>query len=270
MTLALFEIRVLTRSRWLIGGGAIYALLAAGVTALGLSTFRILGLGSASPAALALLDLGLLLPMAFALVTGSAAVATDREGGFLAMLRAAGRSGGEITRAKIASATVAAWLMLAAGYGASALVLAGNVPAAQLPVFGAIFGVTLAGALAAASVGVLVGAVTRTRQEALLASLAIWFAFAVGMELVVLALAPLIRAGAVGLLLLVLFDPLEAARTLGLIALGMEGELLGSLGALLTTTQGRFGAAVVLIAALGTWIGGAAATAAWLVGRRSS
>lgn len=270
MTLLGFELRLALRSRWVAGAALMFAVLSAGVTAMGLSTYRVLGLGSGSPAAIALLDLGLLVPTAFALIAGGTSLGADREGGFLAMLRAAGFSAARIVTAKVAAATAASWLILGAGYGASALVLAGNVPASELPAFGAIVAAACAATLSSAAIGVLIAAATRQRHEALVASIAAWFVLAVGLELIVLALGPLTRGGAASLLLLLLVDPLESARALGLLALGLDGELLGSLGAYLASSQGRLGASSVLAAALLLWAAAPGLIAARLIERRDT
>lgn len=245
----------------------LFGLLAAGATALGLGSFRQLGLGTVSPAAVVLLNLGILFPSAYALMTGALALQADRDGGLLAMLRAAGLSGAGVTVAKLVATIVPSWVVVLSGFGASALVLGGSVGLADLAPFGEVLITALLVSAAAGAIGVLIAAAVRGRQQASTAGLAVWFTLAIGLDLLAIAITPALRIGPTGLLLIVLADPLEGGRVLGLLALGADVQVLGPFGAYLLATFGRTGATMVLILAQLAWIVVPAAIAARTLGR---
>ena len=120
-TLIRFDLGRAARRGSLAAACVLFGLLAAGATALGLASFRQLGLGTVSPAAVVLLNLAILFPSAYALVTGALALQADRDGGLLAMLRAAGLSGLNVTVAKLVATILSSWVVVLAGFGTSAL-----------------------------------------------------------------------------------------------------------------------------------------------------
>lgn len=251
-----FELRLAARSTRLWTGVLAMAALAAVVTAFGLATFRQLGLGAASPAAVALLDVMLLIPSAAALVLGGAALQRDRESGFLDMIRSAGASGTDILCAKLAAVVFRCAALIAGGFAAAALVLAGSASAADLIVYAALLQVALLTAAACAAIGLLVGATLRARGgQGALAGLAVWFVLAVGVDLVLFAFAPVARISAPALLFVLALDPIEAGRVLGLLALGADSALLGPLGTLLRDELGTGRAAGLIVLCDALWIG---------------
>ena len=262
-----FELGRAARRGSLPAACVLFGLLAAGATALGLGSFRQLGLGTVSPAAVVVLNLGILFPSAYALMTGALALQADRDGGLLAMLRAAGLSGAGVIVAKLIATIVPAWAIVLSGFGASALVLGGNVGLADLAPFGQVLFTALLVSAAAGAIGVLIAATVRGRQQASTAGLAVWFTLAIGLDLLAIAITPALRIGVAGLLLIVLADPLEGGRVLGLLALGADVQVLGPFGAYLLATYGRPGAAVVLILAQLAWIAVPTAIAAQVLGR---
>lgn len=267
MTLARFELRLAMRRGSLAAAAVLFAALAAGATVLGLGSFRQLGLGSVSPAAATLLNLAILFPSAYALVSGSVSLQSDRDGGLLAMLRAARLGGGAIALAKLVSVVVPTWLVIAAGTGAVALVLSGSVALADLGAFAAVVAVSLVVPAAASAVGVLVAAIVHGRQQASTAGIAIWFVLAVGVDLLAIALTPLLRTGTAGVLLVSLVDPLESGRILGLLALGADAQVLGPFGGSLRESLGTPFAVAMLAGAQLAWTAAATAAAARILVR---
>lgn len=255
LPLVLFELRLAARGRRLPAATALFALLAGAVTVMGLAAFREIGIGAASPAAIALLQLMLLVPTAFALVEGALALQGDREGGFLAMLRAAGVPGSDIAVAKVVAVTLTSWTLVAAGLGTAALVLAGSMSAADLAGYAALVTIALLTTAACAAIGVLVSAYAAARHQAVTAALALWFVLAIGLDLAIFAVAPFVRVGTAGLFVVLAVDPLEAGRVLGLLALGADSSVLGPLGTFLRATLGIGPAAGLLVAADVLWLG---------------
>lgn len=268
--LAVFQARTLLRGRAAIAAAGAFA-IAAGITAvLGLGSFRQVGLGAVGPAAAAIVNLAILLPTAQAVLLGALALTGDRESGFAAMLRARGVGAGTLVVTTWWSVTAAAWLSLGAGFGLAALVIAGNVPLGDLPTFAALLGVMLIVAAAAAAVGVLVGAIAATRLQAALGAVAVWFALAIGFDLVILGLGVFVRFGEAAILAAVAADPFTSGRLAALLLLDAEGGVLGSTGQYLVAGLGGPGAITALLGVVTAWVAAPLALAVRITGRRDA
>ncbi|MBF8289588.1 MAG: transporter transrane protein [Chloroflexi bacterium] len=252
--LARFQARVLLRGRAALVAAGVFALAAGLTTVLGLGSFRQVGLGAVGPAAAAIVNLAILLPTAQAILLGALGLAGDRESGFAALLRARGVGPGALVVATWWSVTAAAWLSLGVGFGLAALVIAGNVPLADLPTFAALFGVMLVVAAAAAAIGVLVGAAASSRLQAALGAVAAWFVLAIGLDLVVLGLGVFVRLGEGAILAAVAIDPFTSGRLAALLLLDAGGGVLGPVGQYLVLRLGAPGAVAMLLAVVAAWV----------------
>lgn len=268
--LAAFESRLALRGPALLVTAFVFAAAAALVAGLGLVTFRQLGLQAVTPSTIALLDLVLLVPTLIAVVVGGSALSSPGDAAVRAMLRSRGVSAAAIATAKLTGAVAASWIIVLAGVGSAALVLVGTASVRDLAVLAVILVASLLCCAAVAAAGLVVGALLRGRVEALLASLALWAVLALGVDLVLMALAPSLRAAGATLILAAAVDPIEAARLAGLLAMGADAQVLGATGALLRES---FGAGPSLVALLGVelawtlllwWV------ASRLVGRRDA
>jgi Cu-processing system permease protein len=270
MTAALitFQARSVIRGRWSIVAIAGFAIAAAMVALLGLGSFRQLGFGAVGPAAVSLLNLALLLPTAQALLLGALALSGERESGFMAALRARGMSSRAAIFATWLAVTLSAWLSLIAGFGVVALIVAGNVPTADLPVFFAIMLICGASAAVAAAIGVLVGAAVTNRLQASLVATATWFLLALGLDLVAIGLGVFLSLGEPAILLAVIANPIESARVTALLLLDASGGALGTMGIYLSETIGRAGSMFLLLAALALWTLLPLGLASLILGRR--
>lgn len=261
------ELRGAMRGHLPLGGAVAFGALAAAATLLGLSAFRTVGLSQVTPAAIALLNLALLVPTALAIVGAAVSIQSDREGGSLSMLRTAGVGAGEIVCAKIVATAAAVLVALLAGLAAVALLAAGTLRSSDLPAFLAIFGGGALAVVASAALGAVIGALFDGRSQAAVAALITWLVLALGVDLVALALVLAIGAGAPALLAIVALDPLDAARTLGLVALGADLQVLGPSGAMLLDSLGPVRALALLGCVLALWAVLAASAAATLLRR---
>ncbi len=251
--LGAFRARTLLRGRATAAAAVVFAVAAGLVALLGLGSFRQVGLGSVGPAAGALVSLALLLPTAQGLLLGALTLTADRESGFGAMLRARGVGPVAAVVTAWLAVSVTAWVAIAAGFGVAAVVIAGNVPLGDLPVFGAIFAIALAAAAAATAVGVLIGTLAATRLQALLAGLVAWFVLAVDFDLVVIGLGAFLRFGEVAIVAAILADPFTSARVAALLVLDAEAGVLGPTGAYLLGRIGQGGALLALLAVVAAW-----------------
>jgi Cu-processing system permease protein len=251
--LAGFQSRVLLRGRAVVAAAAVFGVSAGVVAILGLGSFRQVGLGAVGPAAAALINLAILLPTAQAMLLAALAIAGDREGGLTAMLRAGGVRHRSIVASTWLGVVLGAWIAVTAGFGVAALVVAGNVPLEDLPVFGAIYLVALAVAAAAAAIGVLIGTLVATRLQAALVAVAAWFVLAIGLDLLVIGLGVFLRLGEVAILTAVAADPLTSGRLAALMLLDADSGALGPTGIYLLERLGRVGAVGALAAVCLAW-----------------
>jgi ABC-type transport system involved in multi-copper enzyme maturation permease subunit len=252
--LPLFYARSIGRGRWIWVGLAAFALAAAVVALLGIGSFRQLGVGQVSPAAVALLDLAILLPTLQACLIAALTLTGDREGGLLAMLRARGASPLGIAAAVWVAASLSAAAMLLTGFGVVAVIIAGAVPLEDMATFLGLLAVGCLVAAITAAVGVLIGAAVRTRLQASLLAVLAWFVLAIGIDLLVVGLGAFLRAGEPALVAAIVASPLQAGRIVGLLLIDPAGAVLGPLGAWILAAVGREGAIVLLAVGLGLWI----------------
>lgn len=270
IALASFQARTLFRGRATITAAAAFALTAGLATLLGLGSFRQVGLGAVGPAAAAIVNLAILLPTAQAILLGALALTGDRESGFAATLRARGVGAATLVFTTWWSVTVVAWLSLCAGFGLSALILAGNVPLGDLATFAAILGVMFLVSAAAAAIGVLIGTLASTRLQAALGAVATWFAAAIGLDLVVLGLGAFVRLGEAAILVAIAADPLTSGRLAALLLLDVEGGALGPVGMYLVSRLGGMAAVIALLVVIVVWVGGSLALASRIAARRDA
>lgn len=254
LALTVFEARVILRGRGALVGMIGYAAASVIVTLLGLTSFRQLGFGSVGPAAVALLNLALLLPTAQGMVVGAMTLAGEREGAFLTMLRAQGVAPLGLVTATWLSVTLSAVLSLMLGFGLSSAILASAVPLSDLVGFAGLFAVAVGVAAAAAALGTLIGTLAETRLQAGLAAVAAWFAVAIGLDLLLLGMGAFARVGEVALVGAVLANPLETGRVLALLAIDGGAASLGPAGGFVVTQFGLAPTMALLATALAAWI----------------
>lgn len=248
-----FSLRDLVRGRWALVAIGAFALTALAVSILGLSSYRQVGLRSVGPAAVSFVNVALLLPSLQALLLGALTVSANRERGLLGMLRASGASSFSLCTGTWAAVTLSTAISLGLGFGTTALVFAGNVPAEDLAIFGVLALVMLLAAASASAVGVLLGSLAGTRLQAALAAVATWFVLAVGLDLLVIGLGVFLRAGEPALLAAAVANPLQAARLAALLLLDAGATMLGPLGSYLVGRLGAAGSIGLLGVVLAAW-----------------
>jgi Cu-processing system permease protein len=268
VALAGFEARVILRGRGALAGIIGFAAAALVVTVLGLGSFQQLGFGAVGPAAVALINLALLLPTAQAIVVGAMATSGERGGGFLTMLRARRASPLALVGAIWMAVALSAAVALMIGFGLAAVILSANVPLADLLAFTVVLGVVLLVAWVAAALGVLIGVVTESRLQAALAAIGVWFVLAIGLDLLLVGLGVFVRMGEPALIAAIVLNPFEAARVLALLALDPSGTALGPAGTWAVSTLGPVGAGLVLGGALLAWLLAPLLAAARILGRQ--
>lgn len=266
-TIAAWEFQAAARSRWVIATALVFAVLCLAVTMLGMRSLREIGLSGVGPASAALINLGILLPGAMGLLLGGNTLVAAREQGVLPMLAVQPVPRTSLVVGPFAGIAGALVVSILFGYGVAAVVLSGIARSSDIGPLLALVGATIAVAVACVAIGVCISSVSRSRLQATSSAISLWFLLALGMDLALVAVAPAMRMGPVGLLVAVLCNPLEAGRVLALLAASPDGTVLGPFGAYLVDTFGTKGSAALLISSILAWVIVPLAVARWVLAR---
>lgn len=266
-SLAGFEARGAARTRWVTVGGLVFAAVAIAVTVSGLRSLATLGLAGAGAATDGLVHAALLLPPLIALLLGAGSIARHRESGLLAMVATQPVRRSSLPLAAFTGTTLASWAVVGAGLGLAAVVLASVATLADLTALAVVLGMALAATACAAALGVLVSSLASSHQQAVAVGAGLWLLLALGLDLLLVGVAPGLRLGPAALLGAVLVNPLEAARVLAVLLLD-QSVALGPFGAYLTRAFGTGGAVTLLAATMAAWIVAPLAVASLLMRRR--
>ncbi len=267
-TLAMWEFRAAARSRWVLGTAVAFAALCLAVSLLGMRSVRELGLAGVGPASAALINLGILLPAIMGLLLGGNVVVAAREQGVLSMIAVQPIPRTSIVLGSFLGVYSALVVSILFGFGTAVVVLSGVAKGSDVLPLVALVGSTLGVSTACVAIGLAFSAFARSRLQATSTAITLWFLLALGMDLALIAIAPAVRMGPVGLLSAVLFNPLEAGRVLALLGASPDGTVLGPFGAYLVETFGTGGAASLLIASLAFWTVVPLGAARWLLTSR--
>jgi Cu-processing system permease protein len=266
-TLTGFSFRGMSRTRWVSIGGLVFAATAAAVSLAGLRSVSALGLAGAGSAIDGLTHLALLLPPLIGMLLGAGSIARDRELGMLALLASQPLRRGHLVLAAFSAALLATWTVVAVGFGTATLMISAVVTSDDLVALAATGVVALLASAAAVAVGVLLSALARSHHQATAAAAALWLVLALGVDLLLVGVAPGLRLGPRGLLVAVVANPLESARILALLVLD-ERSALGPFGTYLLRSFGRGGAHLLLAGSLLAWIAGPVLLACRITRRR--
>lgn len=227
-----------------------FALASLGVTFVGLSAGGVVAVQGFARTSVSLLQLVVWVVPLLALLAGATAGAECHEMEFVVAL--------PIARARLLVARWAALLValgaaLLVGLGAAGIVIGSLAGAADGVRYLALVGVATLLLAACLAVGLALGVYARSRTRAMAFAVVAWFVLVVGVDLVAIALLAILPAGQAswGLSLLLLADPVDAARVLGL-GLFRADAIAGPTGAALRQVLGGWGA-WLLVAGLAGW-----------------
>lgn len=253
LVIARQELTTALRGRMILAFGALFAILAVGISLAGLGATGQLLVQGFTRTAVSLTTLALYLLPLLGLILGAAALGSD-DGGVEVLLAQpitrtdalAGRTLG------LAAALVLVSLGGFALAGMAVLIGAGGAGAGGFLV--AAFGATIVG-LVGLSIGVLIGVLVRRRGAAVGWALATWVGAAVLFDLGTIAVLQLVGDGQPGpwLVALLALNPIDGVRALALVGLGAD-VLLGPTGAALQRTMGEGGGALWVSGSLLAWL----------------
>ena len=245
-----FELSAAYRGRTTLLFAVGFALASVGVALAGLAPGGALAVQGFARTSVSLLQLVLWVVPLLGLATVALAGAECHELEFVAAL--------PVRRERIVGARWAAWTIvlgacLAVGFGAAGLVIGALAGAADGSRYLALVGIEALLVAASLALGLWIGVAARSRARAVAIAVVVWFVLAVGVDLAAIAMLAILpaRPAAWGLSLLLLADPVDSARALGL-GLFQADVIGGPTGAALQRVLGGWGARV-LTAGLGLW-----------------
>ena len=265
--IAAHELRATLRGRMVVGFAAIFSLLALGIALAGLGGSGQVLVQGFTRTAVSLMVLALYLFPLLGLILGAAAFGGEDGGTELLLAQPVERA--EVLVGRAAGLATALFLVALAGFGVTGLVVAMRAGTAGIAGY-LLVGASAAGVgVAAVAAGVLIGVVARRRAAAIGWALAAWFAAAVVYDLVAIGVLQVVGSGQPGpwLLAVLVANPIDGLRAVGLLALGAD-VLLGPTGAALQRLMGGITGAALVLASVLAWTAAPLALAARVFGRR--
>ena len=247
------ELRDALHNRWLIGYAVLLAVLGFVAALMGARSAAGLGLQMFGRTTATLTNLCLLLAPLIALSMGSASIAGERDRGTLEHLLAQPLERSELLLGKYLGLLASLCLATLVGFfpaGLMVAISAGGVALAHYLIFPLLAILLIAAMLA---LGMLISVRSRGGVQAQGRAILLWFLFVLLYDL--LLMGTLVTAGLSGgaLAILLLINPVDAARVLVVLALEPDLYLLGPAGALLVGHLSRWGTATVLVASMLVW-----------------
>ena len=248
------ELRDALRNKWLAGYASLLAVLGFAAAFTGIQGSSGLALQAFGRTTATLMNLCLLLAPLVAVLMGASSIAGERERGTLEHLLAQPLTRGGLLLGKHVGLLIALIAATVAGFVPAGVLIAWSAGPAVLPhylVFPLI--ASLAGA-AMLGVGMVVSVSCRSAVQAQGTAVFAWFAFVLLYDLLLMGSLAMSGIRVEVLSTLLLANPVDAARVLGVLALEPDLYLLGPAGAFLASKFSRGGSAILLVSTLVAWI----------------
>ena len=252
MTAALlrFEFSAARRGRTIALFTVGFAVASLAVALVGLSAGGVVAIQGFARTSVSLLQLVLWVVPMLALLIGAVAGAELHDLEFVAAL--------PVSRPRLLLSRWAAWQIalsaaLCVGLGVAGVAIGSFAGSADALRYLGLIGVTLLLLSACLALGLWIGVGARTRARAVAVAVVVWFVLVIGVDLIAIAALAMLPPAAAGwgLSLLLLADPVDGARALGL-GLFRADVLAGPTGAALRHVMGGWGA-WLLVAGLAAW-----------------
>jgi Cu-processing system permease protein len=258
--LAMAEFRGALQGRFVQGFGLLFAALSVGIAIAGLSASGQLLVQGFVRSSASLLTLSVYLLPLLGLVLGASAFGSE-DGGTELMLAQPIRRG-DLIAGRTLGLALALMSIAAAGFGIAALLVGATAGTEGLAAYAAVAAMCTGVGLFGLSLGVCIGVLSRRRLRAIGGALGGWVLFAVVFDLAAIAVLQLSGSREPGpwLLAVLLCNPIDGTRTLGLVTLGAD-VLLGPTGAAMQELLGANGGGLAVLASLVLWSGVALAIA---------
>jgi Cu-processing system permease protein len=252
LVLATTEFRGALRGRFVQGIGLLFAALSVGIAIAGLSASGQLLVQGFVRTSASLLTLSVYLLPLLGLILGANAFGTE-DGGTELMLAQPIRRG-DLVAGRTVGLALALLSIAAAGFGIAGLLVLGTAGTEGLLAYLVVALLCTGTGLFGLALGVCIGVLSRRRLRAIGGALGGWVLLAVVFDLAAIAVLQISGSGQPGpwLLGLLLLNPIDGVRSLGLVTLGAD-VLLGPTGAAMQQLLGDNGGGAAIIASLILW-----------------
>jgi Cu-processing system permease protein len=247
------ELRDAVRNSWLIAYTVLLAALGLAATVSGLDSASGLAVQAFGRTTATLMNLCLLLSPLVAVLMGAASIAGEHERGTLEHLLALPLTRTRLLLAKHLGLLAALTVATVVGFlpaGVLVAAAAGPELLARYLLFPAI--AALVGA-AMLGIGIFISVSSRSAVQAQGTAVFAWFAFVLLYDLLLMGVLATSGIPAEWLAALLVVNPVDSARVLGVLTLEPELYLLGPSGAYLTSRLSPIGASALLLGTLGLW-----------------
>ncbi|MDP4198644.1 MAG: ABC transporter permease subunit [Bacteroidota bacterium] len=255
ISIALKELNDARRNRWLIGYALVLALLGIVIAIMGSSSTSGLALQMFGRTTATFVNLCLFVAPLVAITLGAGAIAGERDMGTLEHLLAQPIERSELLLGKFSGLWCAMAIATLAGFAPAGIIIGSLTGVGSFLHFLLFPMLALLVASAMLAVGLYISVRAKGRAEAQTTSILLWFVFVLAYDLLLMGSLSVVRlpAGTLGFLLFA--NPIDAARTLTILALDPELYVLGPAGAYLTQTLGVGTTAIMLVMSLFVWTG---------------
>jgi ABC-type multidrug transport system ATPase subunit/ABC-type transport system involved in multi-copper enzyme maturation permease subunit len=240
-------------NRWLIGYAALLALLGFAATTAGIGGASGLAIEAFGRTTATLMNLCLLVSPLVAVLMGAGAIAGEQDRGTLEYLLAQPLTRTQILIGKYLGLLAALAGATAAGFLPAGVVVAAAAGPGVIPHYLLFPAIAVLVAAAMAGIGLFISVSSSSAVQAQGFAVFAWFGFVLLYDLVLMGTLALSGLSAGWLAALLVLNPIDAARVLGLLALEPDLYLLGPAGAFLAARLSRAGTAVLLLSSLTVW-----------------
>ncbi|WP_017756265.1 ABC transporter permease [Calidifontibacillus oryziterrae] len=225
--IARHELKVISRSRWVVSFTILYTVLAVTIVLFGGSAEQA-GFEGFNRMAASLLNLSLFLVPLLTLLIGSTSIAGDKEGGSLTLLFTYPLRPATILLGKFIGLLITLIAVITFGYGMAGLILFITKTGVSIQFFLLFYGFTLLLMVLFLGLAMLVGVVSATRFQALGLSLIVWAITVLFYEFAVMGLAMVISKHAILNMFTfsILLNPVELVRVWTIITME-SGTIFG-------------------------------------------
>jgi ABC-type transport system involved in multi-copper enzyme maturation permease subunit len=251
--IALKELNDARRNRWLIGYALVLALLGIVVSIVGTSSTSGLSLQMFGRTTATFVNLCLFVAPLVAVTLGAGTIAGERDMGTLEHLLAQPIERSDLLAGKYIGLWIALTIATVVGFAPAGIIIGSLAGASSVLHFLLFPMLAILVASAMLAVGMYISVRSSGRAEAQTTAILVWFVFVLAYDLLLLGSLSVIQLPASTLGILLLLNPIDAARVLTTLALDPELYVLGPAGAYLVETLGTAGTVVFLLGALAAW-----------------
>ncbi|AET32190.1 ABC transporter permease [Pyrobaculum ferrireducens] len=235
-----YDIAKIVSSRAVVGYVLSFVPLGLGLAYLGLLGFRELGLTGIGPISASLINFVLLISGLVSLSLAALSIVSEKERGFLARVLSQPVSRREYLIGKYISILVAVVLSTAAGFGIAALFISTVLTPVELITYLKFVAIATVYLFSTTSIGMLISVASRSRFDAILSAIAIWFFFTTLYQMVITYIDVVWRLSWTQLAATALANPVEAARLMYVQTLDPNLIYLGQGGVYFAAAYGPY------------------------------